>query len=235
MSYTGLNTCFCRYRQEYTFLSNSSRIKVDRFTQSLRTMPRPRSFDTDAVIEQLCDYFWEHGYSATSLDDLAKQLGIKRGSLFNAFGSKEVLFNAAFERYDRKIRAAFETTDRGIPAIAHYFHNAIEIATTKGMGRGCFLVNLLMSAEIPTPELQQAIDLDVIFIKNFFQTHLEYAQTEGQLPPTISILAGIDALFGAMIGVFALARLRATPVMIQASINNNFRGLFGTQHCKLPD
>jgi TetR/AcrR family transcriptional regulator, transcriptional repressor for nem operon len=198
-------------------------------------MPRPRSFDTDAVIEQLCDYFWEHGYSATSLDDLAKELGIKRGSLFNAFGSKEVLFNAAFERYDRKIRAAFETTDRGIPAISHYFHNAIEIATTKEMGRGCFLVNLLMSAEIPTPELQQAIDLDVIFIKNFFHEHLEYAQTEGQLPQTISILAGVDALFGAMIGVFALARLRATPVMIQASVNNNFRGLFGTQHRKLTD
>jgi TetR/AcrR family transcriptional regulator, transcriptional repressor for nem operon len=195
-------------------------------------MPRPRSFDTDAVIEQLCDYFWEHGYSATSLDDLAKELGIKRGSLFNAFGSKEVLFNAAFERYDRKIRAAFETTDRGMPAISNYFHNAIEIATTKGMGRGCFLVNLLMSAEIPTPELQQAIDLDVSFIKNFFHEHLEYAQIEGQFPPTISILAGVDALFGAMIGVFALARLRATPVMIQASVNNNFRGLFGNQHRK---
>jgi TetR/AcrR family transcriptional regulator, transcriptional repressor for nem operon len=210
------------------FLSNSSRIKVDRFTQSLKTMPRPRSFDTDAVIEQLCDYFWEHGYSATSLDDLAKELGIKRGSLFNAFGSKEVLFNAAFERYDRKIQAAFETTDRGIPAIDHYFHNAIEIATTKGMGRGCFLVNLLMSAEIPTPELQQAVDLDVIFIKNFFHEHLEHARIEGQLPQTISILAGVNALFGAMIGVFALARMKATPVMIQESVNNNLRGLFGT-------
>jgi TetR/AcrR family transcriptional regulator, transcriptional repressor for nem operon len=214
------------------FLSNPSRIKVDRFTQSLKTMPRPRSFDTDAVIEQLCDYFWEHGYSATSLDDLAKELGIKRGSLFNAFGSKEVLFNAAFERYDCKIQAAFETTDRGMPAIDHYFHNAIEIATTKGIGRGCFLVNLLMSAEIPTPELQQAVDLDVIFIKNFFHEHLEHAQIEGQLPQTISILAGVNALFGAMIGVFALARMKATPVMIQESVNNNFRGLFGTQHSK---
>jgi TetR/AcrR family transcriptional regulator, transcriptional repressor for nem operon len=181
VGYTKLSICFCRYRQEYIFLSNPSRIKIDRFTQSLRTMPRPRSFDTDAVIEQLCDYFWEHGYSATSLDELAQQLGIKRGSLFNAFGSKEVLFNAAFERYDRNIQAAFETTDRGMPAIAHYFHNAVEIATTKGMGRGCFLVNLLMSAEIPTPELQQAVDLDVVFIKNFFHKHLGYAQTEGQL------------------------------------------------------
>ncbi|MCC3416045.1 MAG: TetR/AcrR family transcriptional regulator [Microcoleus sp. PH2017_29_MFU_D_A] len=189
-------------------------------------MPRPRSFDTDAVIEQLCDYFWEHGYSATSLDELAQLLGVKRGSLFNAFGSKEVLFYAAFERYEQKFKLAFETDKSGVNAIANYFHNAIEIASTKGMGRGCFLVNLLMSAEIPTPELQQAIDLDVIFIKDFFHKHLELARLDGQLPPPISISAGVDVLFSATIGVFALARMRATPMMIQEFVKNNFRGLF---------
>jgi TetR/AcrR family transcriptional regulator, transcriptional repressor for nem operon len=189
-------------------------------------MPRPRSFDTDVVIEQLCDYFWEHGYSATSLDELAQLLGVKRGSLFNAFGSKEVLFYAAFERYEQKFKLAFETDKSGVNAIANYFHNAIEIASTKGMGRGCFLVNLLMSAEIPTPELQQAIDLDVIFIKNFFNKHLELARLDGQLPQTISIIEGVDVLFATTIGVFALARMRATPVMIQEFVNNNLRGLF---------
>ncbi len=194
-------------------------------------MPRPRSFDTDAVIEQLCDYFWEHGYSAASLDELAQLLGVKRGSLFNAFGSKEVLFHAAFERYEQKFRVAFETPHQGVQAIADYFNNAIEIASTKGLGRGCFLVNILMSAEIPTPELQQAADLDVTFIKNFFYEHLDRAQLEGQLSQTISILEGVDALFGATIGVFALARMRATPLMIQEFVNNNFRGLFGTKYC----
>ncbi|MCV3216347.1 TetR/AcrR family transcriptional regulator [Plectonema radiosum NIES-515] len=193
-------------------------------------MSRPRSFDTDEVIEQLCDYFWEHGYSAASLDDLAQQLGVKRGSLFNAFGSKEVLFNAAFERYEEKIRVAFDTPDQGMKAIAHYFHNAVEIATTKGMGRGCFLVNLLMSAEIPTPELQQAVELNVTFINKFFSEHLDRARLDGQLLETISILEGVDALFGAMIGVFALARMKATPLMIQEFVNNNFRGLFSTKH-----
>ncbi len=114
-------------------------------------------------------------------------------------------------------------------AIAHYFHNAVEIATTKGMGRGCFLVNLLMSAEIPTPELQQAVELNVTFIKNFFYEHLDHARLDGQLPQTISILEGVDVLFGATIGVFALARMKATPLMIQEFVNNNFRGLFSTK------
>jgi TetR/AcrR family transcriptional regulator, transcriptional repressor for nem operon len=192
-------------------------------------MSRPRSFDTDAVIDRLCDYFWEYGYSAASLDDLAKQLGVKRGSLFNAFGSKEVLFNAAFERYSQRCHVVFDTSYQGMKAIEDYFHNAIEIATNKGMGRGCFFINLLMAAEIPTPELQQAIDRDLMFIKTFFTEHLNHARLNGELLPTVSIPAGVDAMFGTIVGLFALARMRATPIAIEEFVNNNLRGLFCTE------
>jgi TetR/AcrR family transcriptional regulator, transcriptional repressor for nem operon len=197
--------------------------------QTPSAMPRPRSFDTDAIIDQLCDYFWEHGYSAASLDDLAKQLGVKRGSLYNAFGSKEVLYNAAFERYSQNCRVVFDTPHQGIKAIEDYFHNAIEIATNKGMGRGCFFINLLMDVEIPAPELQQAIDRNVIFIKNFLIEHLNRARLDNELLPTVSISAGGDALFGTIVGLFALAKMRATPETIEAFVNNNLRGLFGVE------
>jgi TetR/AcrR family transcriptional regulator, transcriptional repressor for nem operon len=210
-------------------LSSSSRIKSLTFDLLPIAMPRPRSFDSDTVIEQLCDYFWEYGYSAASLDDLAQRLGVKRGSLFNAFGSKEVLFKAAFERYEQIYRRNFETQHQGAIAIAHYFKNAVGMATTRGMGRGCFMINLLMSPELPTPALQCALDDNVIFVKGFFDHHLNYAQQQGQLPQNISIPQGVDALFGATIGVFALSRASATPFMIQEFVNNNLRGLFGAQ------
>ena len=191
-------------------------------------MPRPRSFDTDLVIDQLCDYFWEHGYVAASLDDLAKQLGVKRGSIFNAFGSKEVLFNQAFERYSQNCRSVFDTPHQGRKAIEDYFQNASEIAIHKGMGRGCFFINLLMAAEIPTPELQQAIDRDLLVAKTFLTKHLNYARLEDDLLPTVSIPAGVEALFGTIVGLFALARTRATPSAIKEFVNNNLRGLFGS-------
>ncbi len=190
-------------------------------------MPRPRSFDTDAVIDKLCEYFWEHGYSAVSLDDLAQQLGVKRGSLFNAFGSKEALLYAAFKRYRQIFQKNYnQTAHHGRKAIVEYFNNAIVLATTQGMGRGCFLVNLLMSQEILTPELQQTLDQDVAFIKEFFTAHLHQAQQEQELLPTVSIAAGVNALFGAMIGLFALARMKATPIMVEEFVHNNLRGLF---------
>ncbi|MEL6352572.1 MAG: TetR/AcrR family transcriptional regulator [Cyanobacteria bacterium J06627_28] len=188
-------------------------------------MPRPRSFDTDTVIEQLCEYFWTHGYGATSLDEMAKHLGVKRGSLYNAFGSKEVLFNAAFERYEVKLRGAFETPYPGFRAIAHYFNNVITAATTQGMGRGCFYVNLLMSSEIPTPELQKAVERNTQFIRQFLHDHLTQAQREGQLQSSVSVQSAADVLFAAAIAVFALARTKAAPTVIQKFVDNTFRGL----------
>jgi TetR/AcrR family transcriptional repressor of nem operon len=192
-------------------------------------MPRPRSFDADAVTEKLCEYFWEHEYSAVSLDELAQYLGIKRGSLFNAFGSKEVLLNTAFERYEQKFRANYETSHQGMNAIVDYFNKAMAHATTQGMGRGCFLMNLLMSAEIPTSELQQTLDQEVTLIKDFFTQHLNHAQREEDLPRAASVAAATDALFGTTVGLFALARMRATPYTIQEFVHNSLRGLFAGQ------
>nr|WP_244645782.1 TetR/AcrR family transcriptional regulator [Bradyrhizobium campsiandrae] len=45
------------------------------------------------------DQFWRNGVRGTSLSDIARDAGLQRGSLYNAFGSKEALFLEAYERY----------------------------------------------------------------------------------------------------------------------------------------
>nr|WP_284263683.1 TetR/AcrR family transcriptional regulator [Bradyrhizobium iriomotense] len=45
------------------------------------------------------EQFWRRGVRGTSLSDIAREAGVQRGSLYNAFGSKEALFLAAYERY----------------------------------------------------------------------------------------------------------------------------------------
>jgi AcrR family transcriptional regulator len=45
------------------------------------------------------DQFWRKGVRGTSLSDIARDAGVQRGSLYNAFGSKESLFLCAYERY----------------------------------------------------------------------------------------------------------------------------------------
>lgn len=60
---------------------------------------RPREFDHDEVLRIAFDQFWRKGVRGTSLSDVARDAGVQRGSLYNAFGSKEALFLQAYERY----------------------------------------------------------------------------------------------------------------------------------------
>ena len=60
---------------------------------------RPREFDHDEVLRIAFEKFWRKGVRGTSLSDIAHDAGVQRGSLYNAFGSKEALFLTAYERY----------------------------------------------------------------------------------------------------------------------------------------
>ena len=58
-----------------------------------------REFDHDEVLRIAFDQFWRKGVRGTSLADIARDAGVQRGSLYNAFGSKQALFLVAYERY----------------------------------------------------------------------------------------------------------------------------------------
>lgn len=64
---------------------------------------RPRSFSRDAAVDSAMMLFWQFGYEGTSLDDLKRAMGGKKGissaSFYAAFGSKEALYQEALSRY----------------------------------------------------------------------------------------------------------------------------------------
>ena len=69
---------------------------------------RPREFDHDDVLRIAFEQFWRKGVRGTSLSDIARDAGVQRGSLYNAFGSKEALFLCAYERYASKYLATLQ-------------------------------------------------------------------------------------------------------------------------------
>jgi TetR/AcrR family transcriptional regulator, transcriptional repressor for nem operon len=69
---------------------------------------RPREFDHDDLLRIAFDQFWRKGVRGTSLSDIARDAGVQRGSLYNAFGSKEALFLCAYERYAGEYLSAIQ-------------------------------------------------------------------------------------------------------------------------------
>ncbi len=101
---------------------------------------RPREFDHDDVLRIAFDQFWRKGVRGTSLSDIARDAGVQRGSLYNAFGSKEALFLCAYERYAGEyLRALQKTLGSGTlrERLTAFFNLTIKNFRSGSPPRGC--------------------------------------------------------------------------------------------------
>lgn len=106
-------------------------------------MARPRSISKDETLERALLLFWERGYDRTSIADLSEAIGVGPSSLYNTFGSKEGLFQAALDRYvatyaDPALQ--FIGADHGERASEFtrgLLRNLVTLYTTKGQPAGC--------------------------------------------------------------------------------------------------
>lgn len=121
-------------------------------------MSRPRAFDTDAVLDAAKDAFWDKGYEATSLADVEASTGLSRSSLYQAFGSKRDLFDAALDRYREQnldpVLADLERSGAGLPQLRAYLATlaAVFRADPVLAARGCLVVNTM--TELGSHDLQ---------------------------------------------------------------------------------
>src|SRR5271155_612119 len=108
-------------------------------------MGRPREFSEVAALQAAVDCFWQHGYEATSMRDLAASMGLTAPSLYNAFGDKQALYARALERYlDCTTRDRLRRYETSLPpkqAIHKFFAEIIDHSIKDRERKGCFLVN----------------------------------------------------------------------------------------------
>jgi AcrR family transcriptional regulator len=62
-------------------------------------MARPKQFNEDQALDAATDVFREHGFEGTSAGMLVEAMGIGRQSLYDTFGDKWQLYQAALRRY----------------------------------------------------------------------------------------------------------------------------------------
>jgi len=63
----------------------------------LRSSPRAEA-KRERILEAAMRHFAEHGYMGARVEDIATELGIAKGSIFQHFGSKAGLFLAAYKK-----------------------------------------------------------------------------------------------------------------------------------------
>ncbi|MER0238346.1 TetR/AcrR family transcriptional regulator [Fulvimarina sp. MAC8] len=118
-----------------------------------RLRGRPRAFDRGAALAQATRLFWEKGYEATSISDLAQAMGIGSPSLYAAFGSKAGLYTEALRHYaeanEHFVWARFQAAVTARDAVAAYLMDSAAALTggVEKAPRGCMITLSAVGSE----------------------------------------------------------------------------------------
>ncbi len=108
-------------------------------------MGRPAKFDRDEAVEVVMNEIWRNGFEACSVKSISENLGITRSSFYNAFDSREALFEEALNRYfkqspDRVIGEADASTPV-LPLLNKMFREICRVRAADPESRGCMVIN----------------------------------------------------------------------------------------------
>jgi TetR/AcrR family transcriptional regulator, transcriptional repressor for nem operon len=191
-------------------------------------MPRPKSFDEDAVLDQAVQLFWQRGYEGTSIADLEAHLGLGRQSLYNSFGDKHTLFLKALERYQRDNGAAVArlgAPDAGLKAIRGFFRWAVDSLTHAEPGRGCLLTNTISERGSDDPDALLRCNVARDALERAFRRALTQAKARGELPKTLDVEATATLLVLQNYGLTVLAKTGKTAAELHAAVEVLLAGL----------
>jgi AcrR family transcriptional regulator len=170
---------------------------------------RPREFDRDEALTRIQATFWKHGYEGASMADLVDATGLASARLYAAFGSKEAMFRAAIERYERgeggfADRAlAEEPTAR--QAVERMLREAVEVYTAPHP-RGCMVVSAAATYSAANDQVRDWLEGHRRDRTDSIIERLREAVADGEVPPDTDVAALGDAVAALLHGLSVQAR-----------------------------
>lgn len=156
-------------------------------------------FDSEQVIENAMQVFWQRGYSGASMQDVTKTTGLKPGSIYLAFGNKEGLYRASLEHYAKQkldlINTVINSSDNVAKGICHLFDKIIEESVCESFS-SCFLVRSRLELPKTSPLHKYAGDL-LLEVEDYFAEKLSSQFDQEQAKTYAAIL--MIHIFGARV------------------------------------
>lgn len=171
---------------------------------------RPRGFDDEAVIEAAMEVFWSNGYEATSAQDLVERTGLGRGSLYNAFGSKQGLYHEALKRYQEQALQAQLEILGGPGSLKERLRNlmlwGLESDLDPVKRRGCMALFAVLERASKDPEVAQISRLYANRLEQALCHAFAVGQRNGEVTAAASPLSLARAFQGSYYGLRVLGR-----------------------------
>jgi TetR/AcrR family transcriptional repressor of nem operon len=176
---------------------------------------RPKQFDPDAAVDRAVELFWHKGYFSTTPQDLVDELGIGKGSLYNAFASKHALFVRALRCYgERRVVGLVEVLE-GAGSVRARLRSALEMLVDADLAdpshRGCLAVNT--AAELGGVDMVATDVVRGVFdrMESAFQGAVEEGQRSGEIDASRDPREVASLLLSSAVGMSVVAKTADGP------------------------
>ncbi len=147
-------------------------------------MPRPATFNAEAVLDRAMLLFWTQGYAGTSIQDLVEGTELLRGSIYHAFGDKRSLYIQTLRRYGRlALQQTFEVwklEESVLNNVRAVLMLIVEMPEPEKR-RGNMVCNCIVEVVPHDPEIAHVVEGILDEFKRMFQSLLERARQAGAL------------------------------------------------------
>jgi len=142
-----------------------------------------RKFNEEEILSIVINVFRDKGYTATTMLDLAKETGVQRGSLYNAYKNKNTLFLKAFDYYTQQFLEIIER-DLAHPDAKIAFTQLLAHSVNRLMAdeqkRGYFSTRTIMEAIRQCPDIQQCLSVFLDGLQEKIHERLIKAHDDGE-------------------------------------------------------
>ena len=170
---------------------------------------RPLGFNREAALQQAMLLFWQHGYEATSVNDLVQAMGITPPSLYTAFGDKKQLFLEAVQHYlsgPVTSESIIQQAPTAREAAVGLLQASARGFTGEQTPAGCLLASSAISCSAAAAEVKNALAAIRITIETRLRNKILDDQTMRKLKPAVDADALAGHVMAVIQGMSTLAR-----------------------------
>ncbi len=174
------------------------------------------------IIRQAAELFNQQGYAGSSISDIMKATGLKKGGIYNHFKSKDELaleaFDYAYNQVSQRIWSVVKTKRHAIERLQAMVSSYLIFSDDPPIAGGCPILNTAIETDDTDSPLRdralQAMKSSRSLIVRILQTGIE----KGEVRPTIEPDTVATIIFSILEGAIMMSKLERNPIHLERAV-----------------
>lgn len=172
--------------------------------------------------------FWESGFEGSSMQNLVDRMGISRQSLYDTYGNKRELFEAALRKYcdeiiEPKLEELSDLSRSPTDSISRYLESIVDGSDKFPIG--CLVVRTATEISVDDSAIGQILEACVKTVRQSIQRVIERGQRNGEFDSSRPAEDLASIVIASGMGLHVMCRLPNRGRDVRPSLDSILTGL----------